>query len=164
MLVTRVGSTACAFLIEHVIEIMRPLPVEPLARASAGPDGGLVDPALAMIDGLAMIRGVAIPVVDVRTLLGITGGRATRVVVVRVADRQLAVLVDDVIGVQHFDQAQLSPLPALLRGARRDSVAAIGTRDAALLVVLDSARVLPEDSWRALDRDPGGDPGPRSEP
>jgi purine-binding chemotaxis protein CheW len=155
---------ACAFLIEHVIEIMRPLPVEPLARPSAGPDGGPVDPALAMIDGLAMIRGVPVPVIDVRTLLGITGGQATRVVVVRSADRQLAVLVDDVIGVEHIDQAQLSALPTLLRGTNRDSVSAIGTRDAALLVVLDSARVVPEDSWRAIDRDPGRVPGHRSEP
>jgi purine-binding chemotaxis protein CheW len=164
MLVTRLGSTACAFLIEHVIEIMRPLPVEPLATPSAGPDGGPVDPALAMIDGLAMIRGIPVPVIDVRKLLGITGGRATRVVVVRVADRQLGVLVDDVIGVEHIDQARLSPLPALLRGTHRDSVSAIGTRDAALLVVLDAARILPEDCWRVIGRDPGRDPGDRSEP
>jgi purine-binding chemotaxis protein CheW len=158
MLVTSVGGLACALPIEHVIEIMRPLPVEPVARPSG-------DPVLAMIDGLAMIRGVPVPVIDVRRLLGATGGRAARVVVVRVRDRQLALLVDEVSGVQHIDQAQLSQLPPLLRGANRDSITAIGARDAALLVVLDAARVVPEDSWRAIDqqRARDRDPGDRSE-
>jgi purine-binding chemotaxis protein CheW len=162
MLVTSVGSIACGLPIEHVIEIMRPPPVEPIARASAG----VIDPALAMVDGLAMIRGVPVPVIDVRKLLGKTGGHATRIVVVRVRDRQVAMLVDEVFGVQYVEQAQLSRLPPLLGGANRDSISAIGARDAALLVVLDAARLLPEHSWRAIDRDrgSGGEPGDRSEP
>jgi purine-binding chemotaxis protein CheW len=153
MLVTRVGRLACAFPIEHVIEIMRPLPVAQIARPSG-------DPALAMIEGLAMIRGVPVPVIDVRTLLGATAGRAARVVVVRVRDRQLAMLVDEVFGVQHIGPEQLCRLPPLLGGANRDSLSAIGARDAALVVVLDSARVVSDDSWRAIDTALGAGPGP----
>jgi purine-binding chemotaxis protein CheW len=159
MLVTRVGNLACALPIEHVIEIMRPLPIEPIARPSD-------HPVLVMIEGLAMIRGVPVPVIDVRRLLGATGERATRVVVIRVQDRQLAMLVDEVCGVQHIEQEQLARLPPLLGGVNRDSISAIGARDAALLIVLDAARVVPEDSWRALDTGPGAGPcpGDRGEP
>src|SRR5215467_14541310 len=62
ILVTRVGGLACAFLIEHVVETMRPMPIEPV--------GGSDDDALAAVDGLAMIRGLPVPVVDARKLLG----------------------------------------------------------------------------------------------
>jgi len=142
MLVARVGGMACAVPIEQVVETMRPLPVEPLGRSS--------DPGLAAIDGLAVIRGAPVPVIDVRRLLGAPCGPAERLVVLRFADRRLAILVDAITDVRQIEQATLAGLPPLLDGAGRDSVAAIGARDAALLVVLDATRVLPEDSWRAL--------------
>jgi purine-binding chemotaxis protein CheW len=141
MLVTRIGGMACAFPIEQVIEVMRPPPIEPLGRS---------DGALAAIDGVAMIRGTPTPVVDARRLLGLSPARAARIVIVRIADRSLGVLVDDVIGVQGIERDMLSPLPPLLHGANRDSVSAIGARDRELLVVLDAVRVLPEDSWQAI--------------
>jgi purine-binding chemotaxis protein CheW len=53
--------------------------------------------------------------------------------------------------VRRIEAGELPGLPPLLGGARRDLVTAIGALDAELLVVLDSARVLPEDSWRAID-------------
>ena len=146
MLITRVGEIACGFPIEHVVETMRPLPVEPIGRG----EGDAQAPA--PIEGVAMIRGAAVPVVDVRKLLGATGGRATRFVVVRAAARRIALAVDAVIDVAAIDPDVVAQLPPLLDGARRDGVSAIGARDDQLLVVLDAARVVPEDSWRALDR------------
>jgi purine-binding chemotaxis protein CheW len=134
----------CAFPIQHVVETMRPLPVEPIGRSA--------DEALALIDGVAMIRGAAVPVVDARKLLGVTGGQATRFVVVRAGERRIALVVDAVLDVVRIDAGALSALPPLLGGASRGSISAIGARDAGLLVVLDAARVLPEDSWSALER------------
>ena len=148
MLVTRVGGVACAFPIAHVVETTRPLPVEPIRGAS--------DKALALVDGLAMIRGAPVPVVDARKLLGLPGAAATRFVVVRAAQRRVALVVDAVIDVRRIDTAALPALPPLLGSAQRDAVSAIGALDAELLIVLDSARVLPDDSWRALEH--GGEP------
>jgi purine-binding chemotaxis protein CheW len=143
MLVTRVGELTCGFPIEHVVETLRPLPIEPMIRSA--------DPALASIAGLARIRGAAVPVVDARALLGVSGPRATRFVVVRSADRRIALAVDAVIDVRSIELGALARLPPLLAGAHRDSVSAIGAHDAGLLVILDAARVLSEDSWRAID-------------
>ena len=146
MLMTRVGAVHCAFRIEDVVEIMRPLPVEPIGRSD--------DPALALIDGVAMIRGAAVPVVDARRLLaggaGLAGDGAPRFVVVRTVDRHVAVRVDAVIELQRIDGHVLASLPPLLDAANRAGVAAIGARDDGLLVVLDAARVVPDASWRAL--------------
>lgn len=143
MLVTRVGGFACALPIAHVIETMRPLPVEPIGSASDG--------ALALVDGVAMIRGAAVPVVDVRKLLGVPGAAATRFVIVRAAERRVALAVDAVLEVRRIEAAALPSLPPLLRSAQRELISAIGALDNELLVVLDSARVLPDDSWRAID-------------
>jgi purine-binding chemotaxis protein CheW len=142
MLLARVGELACALPIEHVVETMRPLPIEPIGRGDA---------ALAMIDGLAMIRGAPVPVVDARKLLGVTGGAATRFVVLRTADRRIALAVDAVLGVRPLAPEVVSQLPPLLAGAHRDVVSAIAARDRGLCAVLDAARVLPDDAWRALE-------------
>lgn len=147
MLVTRVGGVACAFPIAHVVETTRPLPVEPIRGAG--------DKALAVVEGLAMIRGAPVPVVDVRKLLGMPGAAATRFVVVRTAQRRIALMVDAVIDVRRIDEEALPGLPPLLDGADKGALSAIGALDAALLIVLDAARVLPDDGWRALER--GGD-------
>jgi purine-binding chemotaxis protein CheW len=143
MLVTRVGGVACGFPIAHVVETMRPLPVEPIR--------GSHDDALAVLDGLAMIRGTPVPVVDTRKLLGVRATAATRFVIVRVARRRVALAVDAVLAVRRVEAEALPGLPPLLRGARGDLVSAIGALDAELLIVLDSARVLSDDGWRALE-------------
>jgi purine-binding chemotaxis protein CheW len=143
MLVTRVGGLVCAFPIEHVIETMRPLPVEPIGRAG--------DAGLAGLDGLALIRGAAVPVVDARRLLGVAGEPAGRFVLVRAAERRVAVAVDAVVAVRRIELETLAGLPPLLGGAQRDCIAAIGTGDAGLLVVLDAARLIPADRWAAIE-------------
>lgn len=148
MLVTRVGGVACALPIAHVVETMRPLPVEPIRGAH--------DRALAVVDGLAMIRGAPVPVVDARKLLGVPAGAATRFVIVRVQQRSIALVVDAVLEVRRIDVDALPGLPPLLSGAQHDLVSAIGALDAELLIVLDAGRVLPDDGWRALER--GGEP------
>jgi purine-binding chemotaxis protein CheW len=145
MLVTRVGAVICAFSIEDVVETMRPLPIEPIGHAG--------DPALAAIAGVAMIRGAPVAVVDARKLLGVAASGAEparRFVVVRSAAHRIALAVDAVIDVRRIDRAALSRLPPLLEAANRASVAAIGSRDEGLLVVLDAMRLLPEAGWRAI--------------
>jgi purine-binding chemotaxis protein CheW len=144
MLVTRVGGVACAFPIAHVVETMRPLPIEPIRGAG--------DRALAIVDGVAMIRGAPVPVVDARKLLGVPGAAATRFVIVRVEQRRVALAVDAVLEVRPVSADALPGLPPLLRTAHREVVSAIGALDAELLIVLEAACVLPDDAWRALDR------------
>jgi purine-binding chemotaxis protein CheW len=75
----------------------------------------------------------------------------TRFVVVRAAERRVALAVDAVLDVRRIEADALTSLPPLLRSAQRELVSAIGALDNELLIVLDSARVLPDDSWRRID-------------
>jgi chemotaxis protein methyltransferase CheR len=58
LLICRVGTKVCGLPLLRVIETMRPLPVEPLGQMPL------------FVNGLALIRGRATPVLDARTLLG----------------------------------------------------------------------------------------------
>jgi purine-binding chemotaxis protein CheW len=142
-LVFRAGGRQCMLPLEHIVETMRPLPV----RAVAG--------APPCVVGVAIVRGVALPVVDVARLLGESGDSgsvssatagARRFVTIRVGDRRVALAVDVVVGVRTLPEGTLREVPPLLRDAGSDAVATIGTLDAELLLVLRAARLVEDDA------------------
>jgi purine-binding chemotaxis protein CheW len=138
-LLCRVGSRLCALGIEHVVETLRPLPIEPVAEMPP------------FILGLSVIRGVPLPVVDAGRLLGTSDTvRAGRFVVLRLGERRAALAVDAVEGMRVLPSAALRELPALLGQASRDLVAAVGALDAELLLVLRSSRIVPDAAWDAV--------------
>lgn len=128
-LLCRVGGRVCAIPLAEVVETLRPLPIEPMGGAPA------------FVLGAAVIRGRALPVVDAAQLLGEPGGAPTRFVTVRAGDREVALAVDAVLGVGALTAAEVAQLPPLL-GDAGGVVAALASRDAALLVVLRGARVV----------------------
>lgn len=143
LLVCRVGAKLCGLPLAHVLETLRPLPTEPLAGANR------------LVAGVALIRGAPTPVVDARELLGSsTEEAAGRYVTLALAGsgagaRVVALAVDSVVGVR--DGERLGPLPALLR-EQAEVVAALGTLDAELLLVLERARLVPDAVWPLLEQ------------
>jgi purine-binding chemotaxis protein CheW len=124
-----------------VVETMRPQPLETLASAPS------------FVLGVAIIRGAPTPVVDVGALLGSADPPlATRFITLSVAERVVAVAVEAIVGVRVLPGEALGDLPPLLRDANVDAIAAVGTLDSALLVVLRAARLLPEAAWDDLVR------------
>jgi purine-binding chemotaxis protein CheW len=138
-LLIRVGPTLAALGLETVVEIMRPLPTEALAG---------VPP---FVRGVAVIRGASVPVLDLGLMLGQGGGQPTRYVCLRVEGRTVALAVDAVVGIGRLDDAALTELPPLLREASGEVIAKIGTLDAGLLLVLESARLAPAALLERLD-------------
>lgn len=139
-LLVRVGAQLCALAIEHVDETMRPLPV----RAVAG--------VPSFVRGVAVIRGMPVPVVDAASLLGQPEAASpARFVAVKALERRVALAVDEVVGVKRLDPEQLSRLPPLLAAASDQVVAAIGILDTELLMVLRSGKLVPDDARAALD-------------
>jgi purine-binding chemotaxis protein CheW len=129
-LLCRAGSSFCALPLDRVAEIMRALPIEPMAGAPR------------YVCGLSIIRGTPAPVVDIGLLLGEQPTRADRLVAIKVADRIVALAVDSVLGMRTI--ADPSDLPPLLREAS-EAIAGIGTLDSALLFFLRTARIVPDD-------------------
>ena len=128
-LLCRVHECICALPLEHVVEVMRPLPVD---RVTGAP---------AFVAGLSRIRGTAVPVVDLGRLVTGTDGRASaRFVTVRSGAGVVALRVDSVVGVTSLSES--AELPPLFRD-EEGPIAALGDRDRALLLVLRTARLVP---------------------
>ena len=132
-LLCRVRTWICALPIGDLVETMRPLPIEPLAGAPR------------FVRGVSIIRGEPVPVIDGGMLLaGEPLASPGRLVTLRIGARSVALAVDEVIGVRTMSAA--TELPPLLQRAGADVVTAIGALDAELLVVLRTARLVPEDA------------------
>lgn len=144
-LLVHVGELLCALPLEHVAETMRPLPVRTIPGAPA------------FVHGAAVIRGVPVPVVDAALVLGVDSSPRTagRFITLKTADRQVAFAVDQVVGVRDLDPSEVGKLPPLLRDASAHVVAALGTLDAELLVVLQAGKLVPEDVWASLAAEGG---------
>jgi purine-binding chemotaxis protein CheW len=137
-LVCRIESRFWCLPIDHVVETMRPLPVEPLG---GGPP---------YVRGLSMIRGAPVPVLDTRLLLGLPEGEPARFVLVQAGRRTVALAVDEVVGVDRIATDELGELPSILREAGDGVVSLIGSRDGELLLVLQSTRLVPDAVWTDL--------------
>lgn len=136
MLLVRAGTRVCALPLRHVAETLRPLPVSPLAD---------VPP---FVQGAAVVRGHVAPVVRLGALLGGDADAPRRFVLLTVGERRALLAVDDVLGVAPAPRAGDVPL---LSGAAGGTLAALGSLDRDLLAVLDAARLVPEEVWRAVD-------------
>jgi purine-binding chemotaxis protein CheW len=136
LLVCRVETRLCALPLEHVVETLRALPIEPVADAPP------------FVLGLAVIRGEPLPVVDVGRLLGTDSAQAERFVIVNAGGRRVALAVDHVAGVRAVAPESLVALPPLMHTAASDVIAAIGLLDAELLLVLQSTRFVPDEVVR----------------
>ena len=140
VLVVMAGARACAFLLHHVAETMRPLPI----KAVAGTPG--------FVRGVSIIRGTPTPVVDLKALLENSENSPGfgRFVNLKLDDRQVVIGVDSVVGLRNLDSAQLGELPPLLRDVTFGLIESFGTRDAKLLLVLRAARIVPDEVWTTL--------------
>lgn len=143
VLLFRAGSRGCALPLSQVVETMRPLPLESLP--------GLPP----FVKGIAIIRGEAVPVVDLGRLLSGHGGAAvTRLVTLKLEERRAAVGVESVAGVARLDGSRLQELPPLLKNSADEAIGSLGALDGRLLFVLKAGRIVPDEVWDILARTP----------
>jgi purine-binding chemotaxis protein CheW len=142
-LLVNAGGLTCALPISHVVETMRPLPVEKLSGAPG------------FVRGVSVIRGAPTPVVDLAALLGRQwSDTLTRFVTLRLAERRVALGVDAVLGTCELSPESLERMPPLVGGvddaAGGGVIKEIGVRDERLLLVLRASRVVPDGLWETL--------------
>lgn len=118
--------------VEHVVEVMRVLPIEPVAGAPN------------YVRGLSVIRGVPMAVIDIGILVAGQTTLADRLVVIRAGERSIALLNEAVLGIRAVPAEVFRQMPPLLRDAADGTIVAVGTIDAELLFVLHAARLVPE--------------------
>jgi purine-binding chemotaxis protein CheW len=95
--------------------------------------------------GVISLRGVIIPVFDMRLRLGLPEVASTgkeRIIVVRDKEGFCGILVDEVIQVVRIPVTSIEPAPAVLEGIDRDFVLGIGRQDGNMLILLSLENIL----------------------
>lgn len=129
----RVADEKYAVNIMDIKEIIKPREVTEVPRASV------------FISGVLSLRGIIIPVFDLRKRLGLSSAGETgkeRVIVVKKDEEFCGALVDEVIQVARIATSAIEPPPAVLYGIDRDFVNGIGRFDKQMLILLNLEKIL----------------------
>lgn len=138
----RVGDERYAVRISDVSEITVALTTTPVPRTAP------------FVQGVANIRGVIIPVVDLAMRLMLpskqTHGPVRRLLIVRRQDELYGLVIDEVHAVIAVAPEALEEAPGALAGPRGDYIQALARYEGEILIVLDLSTVLdPRDFLRA---------------
>jgi purine-binding chemotaxis protein CheW len=125
--------------VEDAIEVMRPLPIEPLAGLPA------------YVLGASLIRGRPTPVLDLARLLGeAADAPITRFLTVRDGDRPVALALPQVLGLREMAPAAWQQMPSLLEGLEAP-VEALGAMPEGLATLLRASRLCPPEIWGRVE-------------
>ena len=92
------------------------------------------------IEGVINLRGIVIPVINLKKRFNISGQNLTentRTVVVNLKDKQVALIVDDASEVLTLDEADIQETPEIIAGVDRKYITGIGKKEDRLLIILD---------------------------
>lgn len=129
----RVSSEVYAINIMDIKEIIKPRAVTEVPRAPA------------FVSGVLSLRGIIIPIFNMRLRLGLSGGERSakeRIIVLKKAEEFFGVLVDEVIQVVRIASAAIEKPPAVLDGIDRDFVNGIGRYDGRMLILLNQEKII----------------------
>jgi len=101
--------------------------------------------APAALPGIINNRGVILPVIELRSLLGLDMEpltRTARLVIVQQAEMELALIADAVIDLVELLAETVEPAPGALDPARANLISGIARHDDQVVVLLDLAMVI----------------------
>jgi purine-binding chemotaxis protein CheW len=101
----RVADRDCAVDVMRISEVLRPVPVTPLPSAPP------------FVEGIIELRGRFLPVIDLRKRFGAgDGGAPGKYVVAPMGETSVALVVDEVTGVERIPIDQIQAPPVLASG------------------------------------------------
>jgi purine-binding chemotaxis protein CheW len=138
-LVARARAVSCAMPLAHVVEIMRPLPIDPIAKAPS------------FMLGVAIVRGSPTPVIDCGAFIQESAQpEHTRWASVRCGERTAVLAFEAILGVRELPVLS-DDLPPLLSGAPSELLAGLALLDRKLLLVLHGGRLVPDEVWQTFE-------------
>jgi purine-binding chemotaxis protein CheW len=133
------GGELYGVAIQEVTEIREVLPLMPLPHVAPH------------VLGLSNLRGVVLPVVDLRVRFGLRRAAASpenRLLVLKGPGYPVAILVDSVEGIARLLPSAFQPAPAGVAKIDAEYYRNVATVDGRLLIELDAARMIADTASR----------------
>jgi len=127
------GKEEYAVKVEDVREIIR---LQKMTNVPRAPE---------FVKGIISLRGVIIPVFDIKRRLGLeesVNTRTTRIIVVSDDGSPQGMMVDKVTGVARLKADGIEPTPAVIGGVEAEYLEGVGRIKDRLLILFNTARVL----------------------
>ena len=99
------------------------------------------------VRGVLNLRGVMVPIIDLRCRFGQGKTEATPlhiVIVVQVGARLIGLLADRVLDILAFEASQVQPVPQIARSSRVDFLSGLVTVDGTMIALVDLPNLLAE--------------------
>jgi purine-binding chemotaxis protein CheW len=97
------------------------------------------------VRGVLNLRGVIVPIIDLRCRFGQGLTEATPlhiVIIVQIGSRAVGLLADRVLDIVSLDASQIQPVPRIARGGRVDFLSGLVTVEGAMIALIDLSNLL----------------------
>jgi purine-binding chemotaxis protein CheW len=97
------------------------------------------------VRGVLNLRGVIVPIVDLRCRFGQGLTEATAlhiVIIVQIASRQVGLLADRVLDIVSFETTQVQPVPRVANGSRVGFLSGLVTIESGMIALIDLPNLL----------------------
>ena len=124
-----------------VIEIIRTMEITKVPKAPA------------FVEGVINLRGLVIPIIDLRRRFGLAekaGDSDTRIIVIEINGMSVGFVVDSVSEVLRIPANTVEPAPPVVAGVDSDYISGVGKLEDRLLILLDLDKLLSADDLESL--------------
>ena len=129
----RVGDQMYSLDILRIKEVIRPIKLTPVPKAPI------------FIEGVINLRGVVLPVVDLRKRFDQAVGQAnskTRILICVLTGKIIGLIVDEVVEVKSFTRNEIQPAPRFIKGLDTDYFLGVCQRDDDLVMIMNLEKIL----------------------
>lgn len=139
----RLGQQLYALDIMKIREIIRPQKLTPVPKTPS------------FIEGVINLRGLVIPVADLRKRFEqevFEDHRKNRIIICSLTGKLVGLLVDEVTEVRSYTRQELSPAPRFIRGPEAQFFLGVARQGDDLVMLIDLEKVLSSEEKIALDK------------
>ena len=136
-----IGSEEFGVDILKVIEIIRTMEITKVPKAPA------------FVEGVINLRGLVIPIIDLRRRFGLAekaGDSDTRIIVIEINGMSVGFVVDSVSEVLRIPANTVEPAPPVVACVDSDYISGVGKLEDRLLILLDLDKLLSADDLESL--------------
>jgi purine-binding chemotaxis protein CheW len=97
------------------------------------------------VRGVLNLRGVIVPIIDLRCRFGQGLTQATAlhiVIIVQIAAKPIGLLADRVLDIVALDASQIQPVPRIVQSTRLDLLSGLVTTDGSMIALIDLQNLL----------------------